>query len=205
MHNIFEIQERLKKKQSHSRFLHTLGVQYTAASLAMSYGYDIHKAQLAGLLHDCAKHLSDSKKIKVCKDNKIPISEVEYNNPFLLHAQVGAVYAREKYGVTDNDILMAIRYHTTGRPEMSLLEKLVFVADYIEPNRKNAPNLDYLRRLGFKDIDRTILIILKQTLEYLNHIEGQIDESTVITYNYYDKLIRINSQEECLDGIKRNG
>jgi len=189
MHNIFEIQERLRKKQSHSRFLHTLGVQYTTASLAMNYGYDIHKAELAGLLHDCGKHISDSKKIKVCKANSIPVSKVEYKNPFLLHAQVGAVYAREKYDVKDDDVLMAIRYHTTGRREMSLLEKLVFVADYIEPNRKNAPNLDYLRILSFKDIDKTVLIILKQTLEYLSHIGHEIDESTVITYNYYKELI----------------
>lgn len=189
MHNIFEIQEHLKKKQSHNRFLHTLGVQYTTACLAMNYGYDIHKAELAGLLHDCAKHLSDTKKIKVCEDNKIPISDMEYNNPFLLHAQVGAIYARKKYDVKDDDILMAVRYHTTGRREMSLLEKLVFVADYIEPNRKNAPNLGFLRTLSFNDIDKAVLIILKQTLEYLNHIGHEIDESTVITYNYYKELI----------------
>jgi len=189
MYDILKIQEQLRKKQSGFRFMHTLGVQYTATCLAMNYGADIYKAELAGLLHDCAKHLNDSKKIEICKDNNIPISNVEYHNPFLLHAKVGAVYAKVKYDVRDNDILMAIRYHTTGRSEMSLLEKLVFVADYIEPYRKDSPNLYELRQLSFKDLDKTVLLILKQTLEYLNNVGREIDESTITTYNYYKQLI----------------
>ncbi len=128
-YHLKKIQHKLKKKLDEDRYEHTLGVRYTCAALAMRYGYDMEKAQTAGLLHDCAKCVSDTKKIKICQQNSISISKSEEDNPFLLHAKVGAYLAREKYGVAEEEILDAITFHTTGRADMALLEKIVYIAD----------------------------------------------------------------------------
>lgn len=175
----------MENSQDPKRFEHTLGVAYTAAALAMRYDGDVKKAQTAGLLHDCAKCLSDEKRLSICKKNKIPVTELERKNPFLLHAKVGAYLANEKYGVKDPDILNAVRSHTTGRQDMSLLEKIVFVADYIEPGRKSAPNLIEIRKLAFLDLDKAFLKILEDTLSYLRNTGGDIDPATEATWNYY--------------------
>lgn len=180
-----KIRKAMESSQDPKRFEHTLGVAYTAAALAMRYGCDIKKAQAAGLLHDCAKCLSDEKRLSICKKNKIPVTEVERKNPFLLHAKVGAYLAKEKYGIKDPDILNAVSSHTTGRQGMSLLEKIIFVADYIEPGRKSAPNLADIRKLAFIDLDETFLRILADTLSYLRDTGGDIDPATEATWNYY--------------------
>ena len=115
------------------------------------------------------------------------MSELEKENPFLLHAKVGAYLAKEKYGVEDQDILNAICNHTTGRPNMSLLEKIVFVADYIEPGRKHASNLDEVRRLAFEDLEQALIKILSDILEYLNSGNGDVDPMTRKTLDHYLK------------------
>ena len=141
----------MEKVQDAKRFAHTLGVEFTAAALAMKYQADVTDAQIAGLLHDCAKCLTDEKRVSICEKHQIPMTDIERRNPFLLHAKVGEHLAREKYGITNPDILNAIRFHTTGRENMSLLERIVFVADYIEPGRRQAPNLTEIRQLAFTD------------------------------------------------------
>ena len=118
-----KIRKAMEKELDPKRYEHTLGVAYTAASLAMCYGADLNSALIAGMLHDCAKCLSNEKKISICKKHNLPINPAEEKNPFLLHAKVGSYLASKKYGVTDPDILNAILNHTTGRPDMSLLEK----------------------------------------------------------------------------------
>nr|WP_306817638.1 bis(5'-nucleosyl)-tetraphosphatase (symmetrical) YqeK [Acetatifactor muris] len=177
----------MEKVQDGDRYEHTLGVEYTAAALAMRYGGNVCDAQAAGLLHDCAKCLSDKKRLKICEKHHIPISKVERKNPFLLHAKAGAYLARKKYGVKNQDILNAIQNHTTGRKEMSLLEKIVFVADYIEPGRKHAPNLAEIRKMAFLDLDGALLKILEDTLSYLEISGGDIDPMTEETRKYYSK------------------
>lgn len=145
-----KIQKKLKKYLDEDRLWHTLGVMHTAAALAMVYDVDIEKAQLAGLLHDCAKCISTKKKPKLCKENRIPVSEFEKKHPFLLHAKVGACIAREKYGVTDPEILESIVWHTTGKADMTTLEKIIYIADYIEPARNKAPRLGEIRKSHFR-------------------------------------------------------
>lgn len=184
-----EIRKAIKKKQDQKRYYHTLGVAYTATALAMKYQVDLKKAEVAGLLHDCAKCLSHEEKIEICEKNGIEMTEVEKRNPFLLHAKAGCFLARTEYEVEDQDILNAILNHTTGRPDMSLLEKIVFIADYIEPGRDQAPNLEALRKLAFEDIDRTLLWILEDTLTYLQSGGGETDPMTQITYDYYKERI----------------
>ena len=178
----------MKKAQGKKRYEHTLGVEYTAAALAMRYDCDISKARTAGLLHDCAKCLTDEKRLSICEKQGIPVTKLEEKNPFLLHAKVGAFLAEDKYGVKSRDILNAIQNHTTGRQGMSLLEKIIFVADYIEPGRKHAPNLAEIRKLAFVDLDRALVRILEDTLSYLKASDGDIDPMTEETWRYYSQV-----------------
>lgn len=182
---IMKIRKAMEKKLDPKRYEHTLGVAYTASSLAMRYGEDINNALLAGMLHDCAKCMSNEKKIAVCEKYNISISDAEKKNPFLLHAKVGSFLAMQKYGVTDKDVINAILNHTTGRPGMSRLEKIVWLADYIEPGRKQAPNLAAVRKMAFEDLDKALLMALEDTLEYLHKGKMEVDNMTQKTYDFY--------------------
>lgn len=188
-----KIKKYLKKHLTKDRYHHTLGVAYTAVAMAMRYNPDIKnsdfikKAEIAGLLHDCAKCMDNDKKLKICDRNNIPYTEFEASHPYLLHGKVGAYIARTKFDISDEDILQAIAWHTTGRPEMSLLEKIVFIADYIEPARRPIPELDEIRQLAFIDIDKTMEKILLNTLKYLEAKGNPIDKMTQTTYDSYVK------------------
>lgn len=182
---IHEIRKKLKKELDKDRYEHTKSVMYTAACLAMANEYDMEKAMLAGLLHDCAKCIPNDEKIDLCEKNHIMISKSEYENPTLLHAKLGAFFAEKKYDVNDPEILHAIKVHTTGVPDMSLLDKIIFVADYIEPNRDKAPNLEKIRKLAFSDINQCVAKILYDTLYYLDGKKGSVDPTTQLTYEFY--------------------
>lgn len=187
-YDLTQMQKKLQKKLTQERYQHTLGVMYTCAALAMRYDCDVEKALVAGLLHDCAKCMPNEKKLKICKKHNIEVTRAEQDNPFLLHAKVGAFLARDKYGVEDEDILNAIRYHTTGTTNMTLLEKITYIADYIEPWRNKAPNLDTVRSLAFVDIDKALYVIFRDTLQYLQHTGNEIDQTTRIAYEFYYEL-----------------
>lgn len=184
---ITKIQMKLEKELDKERFQHTLGVMYTSAAMAMRYEADQKRALLAGLLHDCAKCIPGDKKIQLCEKHHLGVSEVERKNPSLLHAKLGAFIAEEKYHIKEREILDAIRSHTTGRPGMSLLEKIVYIADYMEPGRKELPNMADVRRLAFTDIDACLYRILKDSLLYLNTRNISVDPMTQMTYEYYKK------------------
>lgn len=183
--DISDIKRNMEKRQDSARFEHTLGVSYIAAALAMRYGCDIKKAQLAGLLHDCAKHYSEEKILQSCEKYNISMTDVERENPFLLHAKLGAFLAMHKYHVEDEEIVEAILVHTTGKPDMSLLDKILYVADYIEPGRDKAPNLSEIRALAFTDLDAALRQILEDTITYLKEKEGPMDEMTCRAWEYY--------------------
>lgn len=187
---IQEIEKQLKKELDKSRYKHTQGVMYTAACLAMRYGGNLEQAYLAGLLHDCAKCIPGEKQIHICEKNHILIRDVERENPFLLHAKTGAFLARTKYGIDDPSVLHAIETHTTGAAGMNLLDKIIFVSDYIEPRRDKAPNLSEVRTLAFENLDEAVLRILHDTIHYLNQKRGAIDHRTKDTYEYYKELLR---------------
>lgn len=169
------------------RFDHTLGVAYTAAALAMRHGADIQKALTAGMLHDCAKCLKHEEQLRICQDNELPVSDIELRNPSLLHAKAGAFLAKTRYHVDDPEILDAIRYHTTGRPDMTKMDKIIYIADFIEPNRKMLPEMDQIRAESFADLDLGLFHILKNTLSYLDQIKKECDPKTSETYKYYQK------------------
>ena len=183
--DIRKIRKAMEKALDPKRYEHTLGVAYTAAALAMRYGEDINNAILAGMLHDCAKCLTNEKRLIICEKYNIAISDAERKNPYMLHAKVGSFLAMKKYGVTDKDVINAILNHTTGRPGMSLLEKIIWIADYIEPGRKQAPNLALIRKLAFEDLDQAFLTALRDTLEYLHAGKMEVDNMTQRTYDFY--------------------
>lgn len=131
-----DIRKQLEKKLKKDRFEHTIGVMYTAASLAMRYHEDIDDAMMAGLLHDCGKYGSAQEQVERCQKHGILLTQSELEMPALVHAKLGAYFAEKEYGVTNKGVLSAITWHTTGRPEMTMLEKIIYIADYIEPNRK---------------------------------------------------------------------
>lgn len=186
---IHNIKKEIKKAQDKQRYQHTLGVMYTAGCLAMRYGADMYQSMLAGLLHDCAKCIPEMEQLKICEMNAILIREIERENPFLLHAKLGAFLSKTKYGIEDEGILHAIEVHTTGEPGMNLLDKILFVADYIEPHRNKAPDLEIIRKLAFEDIDEGVYRILHDTLHFLNKKRGAIDSKTQETFQYYKELL----------------
>lgn len=189
MYDLEEMKEKVRKSQKESRFAHTLGVMETAIQLAERYQEDVRKAEIAALLHDCAKGFSGQEQLQLCKRYGLTITEAEERNPFLLHAKLGAYLAKTEYSVDDEEILDAIRWHTTGRPEMTQLDKIIYIADYIEPNRNQAPNLDEIRHLAKVNLDECLYTILKATLAYLETKSDVIDPMTKQTYLYYKKLL----------------
>lgn len=180
-----EIRKSLKKKLDKGRYEHTKGVMYTAGCMAMAHGYSMERAMLAGLLHDCAKCIPNDEKIRLCLEHDIPVSKVEYESAYLLHAKLGAFLAETEYKVQDPQILHAIKVHTTGEPDMSMLDKIIYIADYIEPGRDQAPNLDVIRKLAFCDLDICMAEILSDTMKYLASRGGAIDPMTKLTYDFY--------------------
>ena len=184
-YDFIKMQKKLAKYLDEDRYEHTLGVMFTCAALAMVHDCDLITAQTAGLLHDCAKCIPNDEKLRLCEENDILISSVERENPFLLHAKLGALLAKTEYDVTDPLILHAIKVHTTGEPDMNILDKIIYIADYIEPNRNKAANLDRVRELAFHDLDVCMAEILHDTLVYLKKRGGNIDPTTQMTYEFY--------------------
>lgn len=187
---ISKMRRKLKKYLDRDRYEHTLGVMYTAASLAIRYDADLDEAMIAGLLHDCAKCIPSNKKIRLCGKYHLSISESEYQNPSLLHAKLGAFLAAKKYNVRNQRILDAIACHTTGKPEMTILDKILYIADFIEPGRNEAPNLGKVRKLAFQDIDECLFKILEDSLAYLHTRDLTIDPLTEKTYLYYKEQMQ---------------
>lgn len=190
------IRKSVKNRLDPERYEHTLGVAYTASALAMRYEYDIYTAQLAGLLHDCAKCIPDSKKLLLCEKHNISLTDVEKRNPALIHAKLGAFLAMHKYHVTNMDVINSILNHTTGRPCMTMLDKIIYVADYIEPCRDKAPELAYIRKLAFTDIDEALYEILKATLEHISETGTEADPMTQKAFEYYHRRKQEKEQEK---------
>jgi predicted HD superfamily hydrolase involved in NAD metabolism len=160
------LQERLKHILSTKRFTHSIGVKHAAMELAQQFGGDIEKAALAGLLHDCAREMPSNHLLKRAEEFGIVVGSLEKSSPVLLHAVVSARIAAVEYGIHDGQVIKAIELHTTGDADMTKLDKIIFLADYIEPNR-TYPGVDKLRCLARKDLDRAVLAAFDQTIRYL--------------------------------------
>lgn len=170
------------------RFLHTLGVAATAANIAAVHEYAVRDAYVAGLLHDCAKYFTGKELIRVCEQEGIPLSDVEKENTVLIHGKLGAHLAKTKYNIQKEEMLSAITYHTTGRPDMGTLEKIIYLADYMEPGRMmqcSPYSLAEIRKACFQNLDRAMAMVLKCCVTYLKQTRTPIDPLTEETYYYY--------------------
>ncbi len=161
-----KIIEYLKKNLNKQRFEHSLRVRDTSIELAKHYGADIYKAKLAGLVHDCAKNMKDEEIINIIEKYGYNIQGIYKRTPNLMHGLAGALIAKHTMGIDDEDLLNAISYHTTGRNNMSILEKIIYIADYIEPMR-NFPGVDELRELSSSNLDEALLLSFDNTIKYV--------------------------------------
>ncbi|MBQ7986865.1 MAG: nicotinate-nucleotide adenylyltransferase [Clostridia bacterium] len=156
------MEEQLKTLLTPERYAHSLGVMETAVELAKIHGADTEKAKLAGLLHDNAKNLDNI--YERAHDLEVDLDEFEMKSPPLVHAKLGAETAKIEFGITDPEILEAIKWHTIGKPDMTLLEKIIFVADLTEPGR-NFPDAEPLRKLSRENLDMAVAECIRSTIE----------------------------------------
>ncbi|MCD8870209.1 bis(5'-nucleosyl)-tetraphosphatase (symmetrical) YqeK [Staphylococcus gallinarum] len=176
----------VKAKLPQKRFEHSLRVAETAVKLADIYDGDKDKAELAGILHDYSKYDDLGEMYQIVTKHNLDSKLLSYGSE-ILHGPVCAVIMKEKYGVYDDEVLSAIEYHTTGRAQMTKTEKLVFVADYIEPGRKT-PGVEEIRDLAYNQgsLDKTIYEISKRTVMYLIGKDINVFDATIACLNYYN-------------------
>ncbi len=178
-----EMKKALAARLKKSRYEHSLGVSETAAFLAGRFGVDPEQARLAGLLHDCARAIPNEKMRAEAEARGISFGEVERAMPLLLHAPLGAILAREEYGVGDEDILRAIARHTVGGAGMTALDKIIYFADMIEPTR-DYPDVEELRRLSREDsLDGMTLAGLSRSIAFVLEKGHLIHPDTVLARN----------------------
>lgn len=178
--DIKEIETDLSYKLSKKRFIHTLGVVNSAMYLAKKYGANIEDAHLAALLHDCAKEIPLLEMRDLVAD--LPCDQDMLHSGALLHGLAGMVLANTQYGVTNPDILEAIRVHTTGKENMSKLDKIIFLADYIEPNR-NFPGVNDIRLAAEQSLDAGVLCGFDMTIRHLIDSGDSIYPLTILSRN----------------------
>lgn len=167
------------------RMPHVLGTEQEAVRLAERYGADVTKARIAALLHDCTKKLDMDEQLALCKKYHIPLDELERKALKLLHSKTGAAIARDVFAV-DDDVYNAILYHTTGKPDMTLLEKIIYLADYIEPTR-DFPGVEALRRTVYEDLDRGLLMGLTMTIDEMEEMGNPVHHMTRDARDYLMK------------------
>ena len=177
-----EIQHRVSQWMGKKRFKHTLGVVESATQLAKVYNVDVEKARLAALLHDCAKEMPLKEMQALVQASKYEADNELLANGNLLHGLAGMIRAEKEFSITDLDVLEAIRVHTTGKVHMSKLDKVIFLADYIEPNR-DFPGVDELRRLAQQDLDKAVLLGFDNTINHLIEQHLSIYPLTILGRN----------------------
>lgn len=173
--------EMVKEQLTEHRYTHTIGVMETAIRLSDKYGGDTKKAETAAIFHDYAKFRPKEEMIAIIKEQNMKSDLLLYNGE-LWHAPVGAYLVQKEAGINDPEILDAIRYHTSGRKGMSLLDKILFVADYIEPGR-HFPGVEEARELAEKNLDDALILALKNTVVFLLKKNQAVYPDTIETYN----------------------
>jgi len=173
--------EIVKKQLTEHRYQHTLGVMETAIHLATVYSADVKKAELAAIFHDYAKFRPKDEMKQIILAEGFPTDLLDYNSE-LWHAPVGAFLVEKEAGITDLEVLEAIRWHTSGRPNMTLLDKVIYVADYIEPGR-HFPGVDEVRVLAENNLNHALIKAIQNTILFLMKKNQPIYPDTFQTYN----------------------
>ena len=184
MLSIEEIKSYLKENLVDKRYTHTLGVADTAKKLAKLNGISEEVAEIAGLAHDVAKNLSKVRMKELMEENNIVLSEVEEKNANLWHSIIAHIEAKDKLKIEDEEILDAIRWHTTGKEGMSVLAKIIYIADMIEPGR-NFEGVEDIRKITFENLDRGVYYGLTRSIEFLLTKNLLIDENTIKARNHF--------------------
>lgn len=177
------IEEKLIKDIGEKRYNHSVRVMKTAIKLAEINNADIGKAKVAAILHDCAKIIDETNLLKRTYDFDIILDACMEHNHELIHGPLGAKIAEEEYGVKDIQILDAIYYHTTGRENMNILDKIIYMADYIEPYR-NFVGVEEIRKLAFEDLDKSLILAMEKTIIFLIENKKLIHPDTIKARNY---------------------
>lgn len=177
--SIEQMKEKLKLMLSDHRYTHSLGVVEAAVKMAKVFGADEKKAELAALLHDCAKQIPHDEQLKLCYEYGVETDEIKEKQKGLLHADLGAHIAEIEFKISDREILDAIKYHTLARENMSDLEKILYLADIIEPNREEFDGLTELRRLCFLDLDEALLYGLNLSIAHVEKKGGTLHPQTI--------------------------
>ena len=172
----------LEKKLKRDRFVHTRGVAEVSVRLAKLYGVDEQEAELAAWLHDCARVYPTGAFIEECVRRDIPVAEIDRQSPILLHAPLGVYLAKHVYGVENNAVLDAIAYHTVGREQMTTLERIVYLADMIEPSR-DYDGVELLRELAEEDLARAMVAAFDQSIAHVIHGRGLLHPNTILARN----------------------
>ena len=166
MWNETRILAYIEENLSESRFIHVMGVKKTAEQLAQIYGVDMSKARLAAIIHDCAKNMGNAELIATVKNMGYKIDSISKKNPQLLHGLAGAILAETKMNIKDGEVIDAVRYHTTGRKNMSNLEKIIYIADYIEPSRTFL-GVERYRKIAYENLNVALQMILENSIKYI--------------------------------------
>jgi len=195
MLSIEKMRELLKQALPRKRYEHSINVYETALKLGKAHGCDLQRTAVAALLHDCGREIPIRDSLGKARELGLPVDYVEENQPILLHAKLGAWYARHKYGVEDEEILRAIALHTTGAPDMTKLDMVVFLADLLEPTR-DFPHIGELRKLAHEDLRAAMFRAYKNTMNYLLSYDLLVHPNCVAAYNQIAALYRKETRPE---------
>ena len=172
----------IKGRMGERRYIHSVNVAQSAVEIARHYGADEEKAETAGILHDCCKEIPRDEMLQIMTDGGIILDAVEKGTSKLWHAIAGSVYVRDTLGIDDEDIINSIRYHTTGRANMSLLEKVIFIADFISAER-DYDGVDIMRKKAFECLEDAMLFGLQFTITDLTKRKLTIHSNALACYN----------------------
>ena len=176
-----EIVDFLKGRLQEKRFKHSLGVMNMAERLARKYNVDVKEAKIAGLLHDCAKNMSNQELIEYCKNNGIEIDDIKMQSPGILHADVGADIAKKKFNVSD-EVKESILYHTLANETMTDLDKIIYISDLIEEGR-DLEGLDKIREMAFINLDKALVMALEYCMENVKQVGKNIHKQSIDALN----------------------
>ncbi len=189
LQDLNSITDYLKNSISPKRFIHSVNVSITAVKLAELYGCDARKAETAGLVHDCARELERPQLLECISAEGIIADELTLRVRELLHGPAAVNICRRVFGIEDRDILMAVQYHTTGKENMSLLEKVIYLSDFIEPSRE-FDGVEEIRGLAFNSLDEALLLAFDSSIKHVISKKGLIHIDTVQARNYLLKELK---------------